>query len=84
MAAKLSMLIEIDIPTAVQEELDAKVEASGFVRGYSIGTARHFVKQYPCLYQWMARNGYMELDMMMTVGKKDEEVDQPVEQPAPM
>jgi hypothetical protein len=85
MAVKLLMLIEIDVPTAIQDQLEEKISVEE-VQGYTIGTARHFVKQYPFMFHWMKTNGYMELDMMMSVGgkKNEEEVAEPVAQPAPL
>jgi hypothetical protein len=72
MAARLSITVEVDLPTGTQEILDASFPAAKGVQYSRIISGYELCKLVPSTVPWMVRSGYRENTFLISVtGDKD-------------
>lgn len=69
---KLQMLFDIDLPTTVEEKLMGKFEGEEGIREEYRMKGRDLARKCPAVFSWLKANGYLEQDLIMTVGTKEE------------
>jgi hypothetical protein len=76
MTARLSILVDVDLPTGTQDILDASFPEKKGIQYTKIISGHELCKLCPSTVPWMVRNGYRELSFLLSItGDKEKPVE---------